>query len=103
MYTGFEYDREMTVRHFIIQLKGHCKTNEEILTVLSHLLMYYSVKNKKSMKNWKLHTLTIKGLLMENQTHKSSLSTSVLPTTGPAKVKVRSLGLLKTYFIIAFS
>lgn len=63
MYTGFEYDREMTVRHFIIQLKGHCKTNEEILTVLSHLLMYYSAENKKEYEELEATHSYYKGII----------------------------------------
>lgn len=63
MHTGFDYDREMTVRHFIIQLKGHCKTDEEILLVLSHLTMYYASKNKKEYEHLKATYSYYKGII----------------------------------------
>lgn len=53
MYKGFEYDREMTIRFFKTQLEGHCKSHEEVLVVLSNLMMYFANYNKKDYEELK--------------------------------------------------
>lgn len=53
MYFGDKYDRETTIRFFKTQLEGHCKTHEEVLVVLSNLMMYFTNYNKKDYEELK--------------------------------------------------